>query len=80
MKIPGDRVFIVICHDRHCDDGITVHVSRDGADREIEKFKASYDRYGWTERDYGRSQGWVRYVDSHDDGPRARIQEVEIKP
>lgn len=76
------KVFVVICRDRHCDDGITVHKTREGADDQIEEFKASYPdtHYTWTERDYGRLIGWVRYVDSHDDGPKAWIQEVDLQP
>lgn len=74
------KVFVAICCDRHCDDGITVHSTRAGADRQIEDFKASYVGSKWNERAYGRSQGWVRYVESYDDGPRARIQEVELRP
>lgn len=76
------KIFVVICHDRHTDDGITVHTTREGADAKIEEFKASYPdtHYQWAERDYGRPAGWVRYVDSHDDGPKARIQEMELQP
>jgi hypothetical protein len=76
------KVYVVICHDRHVNDMITVHSTREGADRQVEEFKALYADYGyvWTERDYGRSVGWVRYVDSHDDGPKARIEETELRP
>ena len=76
------KVFVVICKDRHCDDGITVHETRWGADQQIEKFKSNYSdmNYTWTEREYGRSIGWVRYVESHDDGPRAHIREVDLLP
>lgn len=74
------KVLVVICRDRHTDDGITVHETRWGADQQIEKFKASYTGLTWTERDYGRSIGWVRYIESYDDGPRAHIREVDLQP
>lgn len=77
------RVFVVYCHDRHVDPGISVHQTRAGADRHIEEFMASYsdDGYTWTEENFGRASGWVRYVDSRiGDGPNARIQEVELLP
>lgn len=77
------KLFVAFCHDRHIDPGITVHSTREGADHQIEEFKAFYDdmNYEWTEEDYGRSDGWVRYVSSsHDDGPNARIEEVELQP
>lgn len=76
------KVFVAICRDRHCDDAITVHATREGADRQIEEFMAIYDPidHQWTERDYGRSVGWVRYVESYDDGPRAHIREVDLLP
>lgn len=77
------KVFVSICRDRHCDDGITVHETREGADRQIEEFKAIYvdSDYSWTEENYGRSSGWVRYVSSGGgDGPNARIQEMDLQP
>lgn len=76
-------IFIVVCKDRHVDDVITVHVTRESADSEIERFKSEYERDGleWHERDYGRKLGWVRYVDVDDtgDGPSARIQVSELR-
>ncbi len=75
------KVFVVVCHDRNCDDGIiTAHSTREGADREVDDFKSIYTGHEWTERDYGKSSGWVRYVDSYDDGPNARIQEMVLQP
>lgn len=75
------ELFVVICMDRHTDDVITVHATRASADAEIDRFKAEYERDGvtWHEQDYGRDQGWVRYVDSHDEGPKARIELTEIR-
>jgi len=76
------KVFIVVCHDRHSGDAITVHATRAGADDRLEEFRSFFSAidHQWTERNYGRSQGWVRYVETHDDGPRVRIQEVELMP
>lgn len=80
----NETVFLVICCDRHTNDAITVHRTREGADAEIEAFKASYvgmgREYRWKERKYGRGSGWLRYVDTEDEGPSARIQRSEVKP
>jgi len=77
------KVFVAICHDRHVDDGITVHTTRAGADAKVEEFRSRYDAvdYQWTERNYGRDIGWIRYLESNGgDGPSARIQEMELQP
>lgn len=76
----SDNVFLVVCEDRHTDPEISIHRSRDSADARIEEFKTGYgDRYRWTEKDYGRSSGWLRCVESsHDDGPSARIESKKI--
>lgn len=78
------EVFVVVWHDRHTDDAITVHTTREGADARIESIMKSYDdectnrgrdAHDWRERDYGRDSGWVRYVEGdHDDGPHGRIE------
>ena len=75
-------VYVVVCCDRHTDNAITVHATRQGADEMIAEFQAEYDAeiYKWTEQNYGRDQGWVRYVDTFDDGPSARIEETELLP
>lgn len=86
-------VFVVICYDRHVDDAITVHATRESADAEIEAFKASYaDRfsdgstYAWHERaagqeGFGPRVTWIRYVGTDlDDGPTARIELREVQP
>lgn len=72
-------LYIVVREDRHCDDGITVHATRELADAAIEAFKAVYpDDHKWTEQNYGAPK-WVRYVEtSFDDGPRARIEVCEL--
>lgn len=77
-------LYVVICHDRHTDDQVTVHASRQGADARIAEFQALYDdSHEWAEQSYGRDRGWVRYVnnvDTHDDGPTARIEERKLLP
>jgi hypothetical protein len=75
------KLYIVYLYDRHSDPQISVHATRDGADAAIEEFKNSYTEAGleWVEQNYGRTAGWVRYVDCGDDGPNARIQEAELK-
>lgn len=73
------KVFVVICHDRHVDDDITVHSTRESADRRLKEFQDIYEGYEWRNRNYGRAHGWLRYVESHDDGPNARIQEMELQ-
>lgn len=73
-------LYVVVCRDRHRDDAITVHRTREGADRQIEEFKVGYEDLEWSEQNYGRDIGWVRYVDSDEDGPSAIIQKVELKP
>lgn len=75
------KVYIVYCYDRHTDPTIAVHETLDGANAAIEEFKDSYpDGLEWTEQNYGRTAGWLRYVDCGDDGQNARIQETELKP
>lgn len=74
------KLYIVFCHDRHVDPDITVYETREGADGAIEAFKDSYpDGLEWKEQNYGRTAGWLRYVDCGDDGPTARIQETELR-
>lgn len=82
MSQVGQSLYIVICHDRHVNDQVTVHTTRQGADDQLAKFQAEYgEDYAWTERTYGRSQGWVRYVDTGGgDGPSARIEETTLLP
>lgn len=76
------EVFIVICEDRHFDAGISVHQTRAGADAKVEEFKEVYANrnYQWVERTYGRESGWLRYVDTIDDGPKARIEIGRLEP
>lgn len=76
------KVFVVYWHDRHCDAAITVHATRQSADDGIETHKSLYDkdRYRWTEHNYGREQGWVRYVSGGEEGPNGRILEREVLP
>lgn len=80
------EIFIVLCFDRHIDEEISVHSTLAGAMAFVEKFKARYaegfaDRGDtWRERDYGRTAGWLRYVESYDDGPHVRIERGTLQP
>lgn len=76
-------VFVVYWHDRHCDAAITVHATRESADNAIETHKSLYPdtMYSWSERrSPSMPASWVRYVSSHDDGPKGRIIESEVLP
>lgn len=82
----GDEIFLVICKDRHMDVRVSVHTTRQSADAAIEAFKTSYDDYKidppyqWTEREYGRAQGWLRYVKTDsDEGPCAYIERATLQ-
>lgn len=76
----GQPLFIVVCQDRHMDLGLSIHLTRAGADATIAKFQSSYegDGYTWAEENWGAPK-WVRYVSSGGgDGPRAYIEVVEV--
>lgn len=83
IDAPPAPVFVVVCHDRHVDDQISVHATRASADLHVEAFKtlyaAEFEEHGlvWHERNYGAPK-WVRCVQSHDDGPSARIEVAEM--
>lgn len=70
-------VYVVIWEDRHDDDNISVHKTRQCADARLEEHMlTSVKRYGrditW---DHDCPDGWVRAVrDEHDDGPNGRIE------
>lgn len=74
------NLFVVIRHDRHSDDTITIHVTDAGAREAIENFKASYAEYGctWEAREWDGDNGWLYGVRSHDDGPWARIEMRQV--
>jgi len=79
---PGDEIFLVICKDRHVDLVVTAHTTRESADAEIAAFMRAYPSIQpceWFERDYGRSQGWLRYVDAGDNAPRAYIERSTLR-
>jgi hypothetical protein len=80
MIRPGDEIFLVICKDRHVDLMVSAHTTLESANAAIETFKADYSKdYEWTERDYGRSAGWLRYVDGGEDGPKAYIERSKLR-
>ena len=75
-------MFVVILHDRHTDDGISLHKTREGADARLEEFKASYvGRYDWEYvwKNEVTSADWVAFWTTDDDGPDARIEEHEVE-
>jgi hypothetical protein len=71
-------IFIVVYKDRHTDDRISVHCSREGADRRVDAFKAQYQEagYQWTEEPEFR---WERNAFTDDDGPSVRIRSAEVE-
>lgn len=73
-------LYVVVLYDRHVDDTITVHKTREGADRTINDYMSAYEpgRYEWHERTYGQPE-WCRYVETDDDGPTARIEITELQ-
>lgn len=77
----GQQIFIVILRDRHSDLGISVHLTRAGADAAVEQFKTIYDDIkpaDWKEEAWGQPR-WCRYVHAHDEGPRAYIEIGEVR-
>lgn len=77
-----DAVFILVCRDRHTDLGLSVHLTREGADTALEEFKAIYsniDPGDWKEEPWGQPK-WCRYVHAYDDGPSAYIEISKALP
>jgi hypothetical protein len=74
-----NAVFVVVLEDRHIPAVITVHGTRDGADRRIDEHKAIYagDGYEWSAEHVDR---WVRYERTDGDGPNVRIERRELEP
>ena len=75
-------VYIVVVRDRHTDDDITVHATRDAADKRVDEVKACYGegRRGiplseWNER---TSPG-VRMLDTGDDGPTIDVERKTVR-
>lgn len=72
-------LYIVIREDRHTDDEITAHETREGADAAVEKFKARYDGERW-KKEHWRDPKVLCYFDAGDDGPKVRIEIAELEP
>ncbi len=74
------QVFVVVREDRHYDDEITLHATRELADAAIEEFKSRYHhvdgRYRWRE---AKVALWLRCVECFKDGPSARIELHELE-
>ena len=78
----GRKVFILVCRDRHSSPGLSVHLTREGADAALEHFKTGYDDIDpcdWKEETWGAPR-WCRYMRAHDDGPSAYIEITEVLP
>lgn len=76
------KIYVLVCRDRHTDLGISVHATRQGADVALEEFKAIYDNIKpdqWKEETYGQPR-WCRYVRAYDEGPSAYIEVGEVQP
>lgn len=87
VATPGAWVYVFIGTDRHCDPKISLHATRESADKEVDAWKASYvgrmdPPYVWTDEDtthkknaWGHGLPWIRYARTDsDDGPTARIE------
>lgn len=76
---PGRQAFLVICKDRHVDLGLSIHLTRAGADAAVAAFQAHYgDDHAWVEESWGAPK-WVRYVRSAEgDGPSAYVEISQI--
>lgn len=75
------QIYILVCRDRHSDIGLSVHVTREGADAALEAFKAIYDNFkpgDWKEEPWGQPR-WCRYVRVHDEGPNAYIEISKVR-
>jgi hypothetical protein len=74
------RVYLVILHDRHTDDAITVHATIEGADAEVKATKAQYPEYEWkrTKSDVWLQLWEVRYL-VPDDAPWICVEEHEVR-
>ena len=78
----GRQIFILVCHDRRVDLGLSVHLTREGADSALERFKGYYDDIdpsAWREENWGAPR-WCRYVHAHAEGPTAYIVVNEMRP
>lgn len=80
MSDLGVPMFVVVRHDRHCEDTITVHVTESGARDAVEEFKGHYaeNDYSWEERNWNGDNGWIYGIRCHDDGPSARIETHQV--
>lgn len=79
MESPiGTQLFLVIRYDRHTDDEITAHATREGADAAVDEFKSRYAEcgYTWSERPVRK---WLRLAETDsDDGPRVHVEASEL--
>jgi hypothetical protein len=69
-------VYLVILHDHHSDDAITVHASIEGADAEIETTKAQYPERKWKRTK--AINGWERHWETSEEGPWIHVEKHEV--
>mgnify|MGYP001567966529 CR=1 FL=1 len=70
-------IYLVVLHDRHISDQHHVCATLEIANAKIAEFQSYYGDVEWNERDYGLPER-VRHVETHDDGPRAYVEQMEI--
>ncbi len=75
------RVFVVIVQDRHIDDVITVHATRELADADVEETIELYRHDHGDAKQYatGPNAPWCRYVYLTNEGDHVRIEEHEVR-
>lgn len=74
-------VFLVIWHDRHADDVITVHATRESADERIADVKRRYDGETWVDEMTPAMERacWLAYSSCSGDNPTLRIERKELQ-
>lgn len=75
-------VYVVIRYDRHTDDRITAHATRELADVALEAFKSEYGPgTAWDDQEVMPQKRWGQWVRFAcvDDGPNVRIERMEVE-
>lgn len=76
MSEPAVKVYVAICHDRHCDTKIAVCTTLDQARDECLEWVENETHISFTDRP---PAPWCFLVASGDDGPWACVEEHEVK-
>jgi hypothetical protein len=66
-----DEVFIVVLTDRHTDDDISVHRTKESAEAQVTKHRKLYKDVEWEDDPV---EGWELHLVTYDDGPTIRIE------